>query len=187
MNIENRINELCDILNKANYEYYILDNPTLTDQEFDKYLRELTELEMEYPDLKRDDSPTNRVGGGVIEGFEKVRHMIPMLSIGDVFNEDEIISFDNKIKKEGYNPRYVCELKMDGLSVSLYYENGVLVRAATRGDGVVGDDITNNVKTIKTVPLKLNRNIDIEVRGEIYMSKGTLEKLNEERKKDNWA
>ena len=185
MNIENRINELCNILNKANYEYYILDNPTLTDQEFDKYLRELTELEMEYPDLKRDDSPTNRVGGGVIEGFEKVRHMIPMLSIGDVFNEDEIISFDNKIKKEGYNPMYVCELKIDGLSVSLYYENGVLVRAATRGDGVVGDDITNNVKTIKTVPLKLNRNIDIEVRGEIYMSKGTLEKLNEERKKDN--
>jgi DNA ligase (NAD+) len=185
VNIEKRILELCDILNKANYDYYILDNPTITDQEFDKYLRELTELEMEYPDLKREDSPTSRVGGGVIDNFRKVTHRLPMLSIGDVFNEEEIISFDEKIKREGYNPKYVCELKIDGLSVSLYYEKGILVRAATRGNGTVGDDITNNVKTIKTVPLKLNKEIDIEVRGEIYMSKKTLKEINEKREKEN--
>ena len=181
MDIEKRVEELTKILNKANYDYYILDNPTITDQEFDKYLRELMELEMEYPYLKKDDSPTTRVGGGVIDGFDKVSHVIPMLSIQDVFNEEEIINFDNRIKKEGYNPEYVCELKIDGLSVSLYYEKGRLVRAATRGNGVVGDDITNNVKTIKTIPLRLNSDVDIEVRGEIYMSKDVLLKLNKER------
>lgn len=184
MNIKSRIEELTNILNEANYNYYILDNPTISDQEFDKYLRELIELEMEYPDLKKDDSPTTRVGGTVLEGFDKVTHNIPMLSISDVFNEEEIIDFDNKIKKEGFTPEYVCELKIDGLSVSLHYEQGKLVRAATRGNGTVGDDITNNVKTIKTVPLTLKENIDIEVRGEIYMSKNTLKKLNEEREKN---
>ena len=182
--INNRMEELIKILNDANYNYYILDNPTITDQEFDKYLRELQELEMEYPDLKREDSPTVRVGGDVISSFDKVTHEIPMLSIGDVFNEEEVITFDEKIKKEGYNPKYVCELKIDGLSVSLLYEKGKLVRAATRGNGTIGDDITNNVKTIKTVPLTINKDIDIEVRGEIYMSKNTLKKLNEERKKE---
>lgn len=185
MNVRKRIEELTDILNEANYNYYILDKSVITDQEFDKYLRELIELEMEYPDLKSSNSPTMRVGGGVIDGFEKVTHDIPMLSIRDVFNEEEIISFDEKIKKEDYNPSYVCELKIDGLSVSLKYEKGRLVRAATRGNGQVGDDITNNVKTIKTVPLVLNDDVDIEVRGEIYMSHDTLEKLNEERKKNN--
>ena len=180
-NIEKRMAELTDILNKANHDYYILDTPTITDQEFDKYLRELIELEMEYPTLKKDDSPTTRVGGTVIDGFKKVNHTIPMLSIGDVFNEEEIINFDTKIKKEGYNPEYVCELKIDGLSVSLHYEKGKLVRAATRGNGTVGDDITNNVKTIKSIPLTLKRNIDIEVRGEIYMSKKVLTELNEQR------
>ena len=182
--INNRMEELIKILNDANYNYYILDNPTITDQEFDKYLRELQELEMEYPDLKREDSPTVRVGGDVISSFDKVTHEIPMLSIGDVFNEEEVITFDERIKKEGYNPEYVCELKIDGLSVSLHYEKGKLVRAATRGNGTIGDDITNNVKTIKTVPLTINKDIDIEVRGEIYMSKNTLKKLNEERKKE---
>lgn len=182
--INNRMEELIKILNDANYNYYILDNPTITDQEFDKYLRELQELEMEYPDLKREDSPTVRVGGDVISSFNKVTHEIPMLSIGDVFNEEEVITFDERIKKEGYNPEYVCELKIDGLSVSLHYEKGKLVRAATRGNGTIGDDITNNVKTIKTVPLTINKDIDIEVRGEIYMSKNTLKKLNEERKKE---
>ena len=185
MNIEKRIEELTKILNEANYNYYILDNPTISDQEFDKYLRELIELEMEYPNLKKDSSPTTRVGGGVIEGFEKVNHTIPMLSISDVFNEEEIIFFDEKIKKEGYNPEYVCELKIDGLSVSLRYEKGKLVRAATRGNGTTGDDITNNVKTIKTIPLTLKKEIDIEVRGEIYMSKKTLKRLNEEREKNS--
>ena len=187
MNIKLRIEELTNILNEANYNYYILDNPTISDQEFDKYLRELTELEMEYPDLKRDDSPTVRVGGTILEGFDKVSHTIPMLSIEDVFNEEEIINFDTKIKKEGFNPEYVCELKIDGLSVSLHYEQGKLVKAATRGNGVVGDDITNNVKTIKTIPLTLKENIDIEVRGEIYMSKNTLKKINEERAKNGIA
>ena len=184
MNVEARINELINILNEANYNYYVLDNPTISDQEFDKYLRELIELEMQYPNLKREDSPTNRVGGEAIEGFEKVTHTIPMLSIGDVFNEDEIIEFEKRIEKEGYSPEYVCELKIDGLSVSLHYEKGKLVRAATRGNGTIGDDITTNVKTIKTIPLTLKEEIDIEVRGEIYMSKKTLEKLNEERKKE---
>lgn len=181
MNVENRVKELTKILNDANYNYYVLDNPTITDQEFDKYLKELIELEMEYPYLKKDDSPTVRVGGEAITGFEKVSHKIPMLSIEDVFNEEEIINFDRRIKKDGYNPRYVCELKIDGLSVSLYYEAGKLVRAATRGNGTVGDDITNNVKTIKSIPLRINKDIDIEVRGEIYMSKKVLEELNEDR------
>ena len=181
MDINKRIEELINILNEANYNYYVLDNPTISDQEFDKYLRELTELEMEYPNLKRSDSPTNRVGGEVLEGFEKVTHTIPMLSIGDVFNEEEIINFEQRIEKEGFHPEYVCELKIDGLSVSLHYENGKLVRAATRGNGTIGDDITTNVKTIKTIPLTLKKKINIEVRGEIYMSKSTLEKLNKER------
>ena len=185
MNVERRIDELINILNDANYNYYILDNPTITDQEFDKYLYELISLEMEYPDLRREDSPTVRVGGGVIEGFDKVEHKFPMLSIGDVFNEEGIVSFGDKIRKEGFEPKYACELKIDGLSVSLHYENGKLVRAATRGNGVVGDDITNNVKTIKTIPLKLKQDIDIEVRGEIYMSKKTLKRLNKEREASN--
>lgn len=187
VNIQSRIDELIKILNDANYDYYVLDDPKITDQEFDKYLRELIELEMEYPDLKREDSPTNRVGGEAIEGFSKVSHKLPMLSIGDVFNEEEIINFDDKIKREGYNPEYVCELKIDGLSVSLHYEKGLLVTAATRGNGEVGDDITNNVKTIKTIPLRLNKDIDIEVRGEIYMSKKTLISLNKEREKNNMS
>lgn len=181
MNAKQRVEELTKILNEANYNYYILDNPTISDQEFDKYLRELIELEMEYPGLKKEDSPSVRVGGSVIDGFDKVRHEIPLLSIADVFNEEEVIEFDNRIKKEGFYPKYVCELKIDGLSVSLRYEHGKLVRAATRGNGTVGDDITNNVKTIKTVPLTLKKDIDIEVRGEIYMGKETLKKLNQER------
>lgn len=187
MDVRLRIEELTRIVNEANYNYYMLDNPTISDQEFDKYLRELVELEMEYPDLKRDDSPTVRVGGSVLEGFDKATHKIPMLSIQDSFSEEEVIDFDQKIKKEGVVPEYVCELKIDGLSVSLYYEKGKLVRAATRGNGVVGDDITNNVKTVKTIPLTLTKEIDIEVRGEIYMSKDTLKKLNEEREKKGMA
>ena len=182
--VEKRIEELSNILNEANYRYYILDNPTITDQEFDKYLRELESLEMEYPSLKKETSPTQRVGGDVLTGFDKVEHKLPMLSIGDVFNEDEVVAFDNRIKKEGLSPRYTCELKIDGLAVSLLYEKGKLVKAATRGNGVVGDDITSNVRTIKTVPLTLTREIDIEVRGEIYMSKKTLVELNEKRKKE---
>ncbi len=182
--MKERYDELVSILNKANYEYHVLDNPTITDQEYDKYLRELIDLEIKHPEYVTPDSPTNKIGGEVIEGFNKVRHEIPMLSLSNVFNESEIIEFDNRIKKEGFNPSYVCELKIDGLSVSLKYENGYFKSAATRGDGVVGEDITHNVKTIKSIPLKINKDIDIEVRGEIFMSKKTLEELNKKRKEN---
>ena len=181
MNQQDRIKELVKILNDANYNYYVLDNPTITDQEYDKYLRELINLEEKYPEYVLVDSPTKRVGGEVLDKFNKVTHEIPMLSISDVFNEDEVREFDTKIQKMGVKPEYVCELKIDGLSVSLKYEHGILVRGATRGDGVVGEDITHNVKTIKVIPLKLDRDIDIEVRGEIYMEKETLAKINKER------
>ena len=183
--MKNRYNELVELLNKANYEYHVLDNPTITDQEFDKYLRELINIEKEYPELVRDDSPTQKIGGEVIDGFKKIRHDIPMLSLSNVFNESEIMEFDNKISKEGFHPNYVCELKIDGLSVSLKYKNGKFVSAATRGDGVVGEDITHNAKTIKSIPLRLNKDIDIEVRGEIFMSKKVLEELNKLRSEQN--
>lgn len=180
--IEQRIREIIDILNKANYEYYVLDNPTLTDQEYDRYMQELIKLEEKHPNLKQPDSPTVRVGGTVIDEFVKVKHEIPMLSLSNVFNESEIIAFDERVRKEVPNPIYVCELKIDGLSVSLLYKNGKLVRGATRGDGVTGEDITHNVMTIKEVPLTLTEPIDIEVRGEIYMSKNSFEALNDLRK-----
>lgn len=183
--MKQRIDEIIEILNKANYEYYTLDKPTLTDQEYDRYMQELIRIEEKYPELKRNDSPTSKVGSEVISEFKKIKHKIPMLSLGNVFNESEIISFDERIKKEVSNPIYVCELKIDGLSVSLIYENGILVKAATRGDGIIGEDITHNVKTIKNVPLKLPQPIDIEVRGEIYMSKSVFEALNENRKFEN--
>ena len=183
--VEKRIDELIKIINEADYNYHTLDNPTITDQEYDKYLRELFDLEEEHPELVRSDSPTQHAGGKIIDGFEKVEHKIPMMSLSDVFSESEVIAFDEKIRKEGIHPQYMCELKIDGLSVSLLYEKGVLVRAATRGDGVIGEDITHNAKTIKTIPLKLNEEVDIEVRGEIFMNKKTLLEINEERKKNN--
>lgn len=183
--MKERIDELVTILNEANYNYHVLDNPTITDQEYDSLFRELQILEEKNPSLVRSDSPTHRVGGVVLDSFKKVTHKIPMMSLGDIFNEDEVRQFDARIKKEGINPTYVCELKIDGLSVSLHYEKGKLVTAATRGNGTIGEDITNNVKTIKTVPLNLKEEIDIEVRGEIYMSKETLKKLNEEREAKN--
>ena len=184
---EKRIDELIEIINRTAYEYYVLDNPTITDQEYDDYYMELLRLEEKYPNLKRVDSPTNRVGGDAISKFEKVTHQKPMLSFDDIFNEDEIIAFDERIRKSINNPTYTLEPKMDGLSGSLIYEKGILVRAATRGDGVTGEDITLNVKTIRTVPLKLNKEIDIEVRGEIYMSFDSFNKANEEREKDGLA
>ena len=179
-----RVEELTHILNEANYNYYVNDNPTITDQEYDKYLRELINIETEHPELADPNSPTKRVGGQVIDKFNKIVHARPMLSLANVFNEDEIRDFDAKIKKEGFNPEYVCEYKIDGLSVALIYEHGELVRGVTRGDGVTGEDITHNVKTIKSIPLTLPRPIDIEVRGEIFMNKSTLKKLNEQREKD---
>ncbi len=180
--VKERISYLTGILNEANYNYYVLDNPTITDQEYDKYLEELIKLETKYPNLILSDSPTQKIGGEVLDKFIKVYHEKPMMSLSDVFNEDEIILFDSRIRKEGINPDYVCELKIDGLSVSLKYEKGVFKSAATRGDGTVGEDITNNVKTIKTVPMRLKKDVDIEVRGEIFMSRKTLEELNKKRK-----
>lgn len=180
-----RIDELTRILNEANYSYYVDANPTITDQEFDKYLRELERLEEEYPEFAHENSPTRRVGGEVIDKFKKVNHSIPMLSLPDVFSIDEIREFDDKIRKAGVTPEYVCELKIDGVSGSYHYENGVLSTGATRGDGTVGEDITHNVKTIKTLPLKLKENITIEVRGEIYMPKQVLADLNKKRKERN--
>lgn len=182
--MEERINELIDKINKASYEYYALDNPTITDQEYDDLYNELLRIEEKYPELKRIDSPTNRVGGQALEKFEKVTHETPMLSFDDIFNSDEIESFDNRIKKVVKNPSYTLEPKMDGLSGSLIYKDGILVRAATRGDGVTGENITQNVKTIKSVPLKLTEKIDIEVRGEIYMSKLSFERANIEKRKN---
>jgi len=180
---QERYNELVDLLIKANYEYHTLDNATtLTDQEYDNYLREIYEFEEQNPSLKRKDSPTTFVGGELNNDLGKVIHKIPMMSLQDVFNEDEIISFDKHVREKINNPKYVCELKIDGLSVSLRYEKGLLVSAATRGNGTEGENITANVRTMKEVPQKLNQEIDIEVRGEIYMSKETLNRLNEERK-----
>ena len=183
--MKERMEELIEIINEADYNYHTLDNPTITDQEYDKYLRELFEIEAAHPDWVRDDSPTQHAGGKIIEGFNKVTHKIPMMSLSDVFSESEVIAFDERIRKEGITPEYMCELKIDGLSVSLLYEDGKLVRAATRGDGTTGEDITHNAKTIKVIPLKLKEKVNIEVRGEIFMNKETLVKLNEERKKHN--
>lgn len=182
--IEKRINELIEIINRASYEYYTLDRPTITDQEYDDYYHELEKLEAKYPEFVKDNSPTKRVGGKVIDSFQKVTHTVPMMSLGDIFSEYEIREFDERIKKTIPNPTYVCELKIDGLSVSLVYDNGKLIRAATRGDGVTGEDITHNVETIKSVPLTINFKEYLEVRGEIYMPKKSFTKLNEEREKN---
>ena len=182
-----RIAELVEIINKASYEYYLNDNPSITDQEYDDYYSELLRLEEAYPELKREDSPTIRVGGEALSKFEKVEHKTPMLSFDDIFNEDEIIAFDERIRKSINNPTYTVEPKMDGLSGSLIYEKGLLVRVATRGNGLVGENITANGKTIKSIPLRIKKDIDIEVRGEIYMSKASFEKANKEREANGEA
>ncbi|MCI5733283.1 MAG: NAD-dependent DNA ligase LigA [Tenericutes bacterium] len=183
-NVSKIMDELIEKINKASIEYYVNDNPTITDQEYDDYYNELIRLEKKYPELKKSNSPTLRVGGKVVDKFEKVTHDTPMLSFDDIFNEDEIVLFDERIRKSCPNASYTLEPKMDGLSGSLLYKNGVLVRAATRGDGLIGENITHNVETIKSVPLKLNKALDIEVRGEIYMSKASFEKCNKEREKN---
>ena len=185
--INKRIEELVNILNEASKNYYELDMPTITDQEYDDLYRELENLEKKYPELILSNSPTKRVGGKVIDEFSKVEHSVPMMSLGDIFNEDEVREFDERVKKTISNPNYVCELKIDGLSVSLLYKDGRLVRGATRGNGVVGEDITHNVETIKNIPLTIDFKDEIEVRGEIYMPKKSFLKLNEERKNNNEA
>ena len=184
MDIKDRMIKIEKLLDKYNYEYYVLDKPSVSDQEYDRLMQELVSLEEKYPEFKSKTSPTMRVGSVVLSNFEKVTHKLPMLSLGNVFNESDIIKFDERIKKEGYNPVYVCELKIDGLAISLVYENGVLLRGVTRGDGRVGEDITHNVKTIKSIPLKLTKNIDIDVRGEIYIDKKEFLRVNAERRKD---
>lgn len=182
--MKQRYDELIALIEKANYEYYTLDNPTLTDREYDNMMSELLDIEEKYPELRRPDSPTQKVGGEIISEFKKVQHKIPMFSIADVFNESEIVAFDERVRKEFPNPSYVCELKIDGLAVSLIYENGIFKSAATRGNGTIGEDITHNVKTIKSLPLRLNKPETIEVRGEIYMPKKSFNRLNEQREKN---
>lgn len=185
MNIKAKIDLLIDKINKANYEYHTLDNPTISDYEYDMLLKELIELEEQYPEYKRIDSPSLKIGGKVLDSFNKVTHATPMMSLANVFDFGELIKFDERIKKEVDNYTYLTELKIDGLAVSLKYENGIFVQAATRGDGIVGEDVTENVKTIKSLPLKLNHDINIEVRGEIFMPYKSFLQLNEQRKENN--
>ncbi len=182
-NIPERIKYLCEVLNKANVEYYVNDNPTLTDNEYDSLMDELIKLEKDYPEYKLNNSPTSKVGNEVIAEFKKVTHPTPMFSLADVFNYDEVRDFDAKVRKEVGEVAYSCELKMDGLAVSLLYKDGIFTSAATRGDGVIGEDITHNVRTIKKLPLTLHKKIDLEVRGEIYMQKKVFHSLNEDREK----
>ena len=179
-----RLNELKDILNKASEAYYVNDNPIMEDYEYDMLMNELIKIEEEYPELKTIDSPTNRIGGEVLKSFKKVKHNSKMASLADAFNFDELIDFDNKIRAITPDATYICELKIDGLSVSLKYDNGILILGATRGNGLVGEDITHNVKTIKSIPLKLKEALTLEVRGEIYMPKASFHKLNLEREEN---
>lgn len=178
MNVLERIKELTEILEKANRDYYEFDNPTLLDWEYDSYLQELIKLENENPEYAFANSPTKRVGGSVASLFTKVTHSRPMMSLGNVFNEAEIRDFDRKVKEIAPNATYTCELKIDGLSGSIIYENGELVLGATRGNGITGENITSNIKTIKSIPLKLKDNSSFEVRGEIYMSRASFELAN---------
>lgn len=181
MEAKTRIEYLVELLNKANKEYYLEDNPTLTDTEYDSLMDELIKLEEKYPEYKLENTPTEHVGASVIAEFKKHRLKTPMFSLSDVFNEEEVRNFDKRVKKEIANPEYVCELKLDGLGVSLEYENGKLKIASTRGDGTVGEEITHNVKTIKTLPQILKKNVDLEVRGEIIMTKKSFEEANAKR------
>jgi len=151
MNPKERMEELVKILNQANVDYFLHDNPTLTDNEYDSLLIELFRLEEQHPEYKLPESPTSNVGSKILDSFDKITHQTPMFSLADVFNEEEVEAFVKRVEKEIPNPEFVCELKMDGLGVNLTYKNGLMVSAATRGDGVIGEDITNNFKTIKYV------------------------------------
>ena len=182
MDPKKRIDELCDLLDRYNYEYYVLNQSSVEDSEYDNLMEELILLEKKYPQFKHKTSPTSRVGGQVVDSFKKITHQVSMLSLGDVFNYDELRDFDRKVK-EAINTsdyQYVAELKIDGLAMSLVYENGELLYAATRGDGVTGEDVTSNVITIKSIPLKIPYKEHLEVRGEVYMPKASLENLNKE-------
>ncbi|MBS5115141.1 MAG: NAD-dependent DNA ligase LigA [Erysipelotrichaceae bacterium] len=180
-----RIKELTELLNQYNYEYYVLDKPTISDQEYDRLMQELIHLEQEFPQYASPLSPTQRVGGAVLDSFKKIIHTKNMLSLSNVFSNEELIAFDKRIRETVLSKiEYVCELKIDGLAVSLVYKNGELEYAATRGDGTVGEDITHNVKTIKSIPLTISYLGELEVRGEIFMPKKSFERLNHQRQLD---
>ena len=182
MDEQKRIEQLRRELNEHNYNYYVLDNPTITDFEYDRMLRELENLEAVYPDLITPDSPTQRVGGKALDSFQQVVHRVPLQSLQDVFSGEELMDFDRKMQESAEKVEYLVEPKVDGLSVALEYENGVFVRGATRGDGQIGEDVTENIRTIKSIPMKLeNAPATLIVRGEVYMSKKTFERLNAER------
>ncbi|GAB7387752.1 NAD-dependent DNA ligase LigA [Bacillaceae bacterium] len=180
-----RIEELREVINEHNYNYYVKDQPTISDQEYDRLLRELIELEEKFPEFLTPDSPSQKVGGEPLPYFEKVVHPVPMLSLGNAFDEGELRDFDRRVRQGtgAERVRYVCELKIDGLAVSLRYEDGLFVRGATRGDGTTGEDITQNLKTIRSLPLRLKKPLTLEVRGEAFMPKKAFERLNEERAK----
>ena len=183
MDSQKRIKELVALINYHNYQYYVLDDPKISDYEYDLFLKELIGLEESNPEYKYPDSPTQKVGGAVLAGFNEVLHSNPKLSLGNVFDEGDLKNFDNRIKRILGNDlvEYIVELKIDGLTVVLNYENGLFVRGATRGDGIKGEDITSNLKTVRSIPLRLGESVDVEVRGEVFISKENFEKLNAQR------
>ena len=179
-----RMNELVALLNRYATEYYTSDNPSVSDSEYDRLYRELVELETSYPDQVLADSPTHRVGGKVLDGFEKYSHQYPLYSLQDAFSREELEAFDTRVRKEVAHPTYICELKIDGLSISLTYEKGILVAGATRGDGSVGENITENLKRVKDIPLTLPEELDITVRGECYMPRASFDQVNQARQEN---
>ena len=180
--LEQKVAEYNRLLHEYGHAYYVLDQPTVPDHVYDKMLHELLAIEQEYPDLIYPDSPTQRVGGEILKGFNKVEHRYPMLSLGNAFSEADLKSFDERVRQSiGDNFSYVCELKIDGLAISLMYDNGLFVRGATRGNGFVGEDITENLKTVHSIPLRLKEPVTIEVRGECYMPKKSFTNLNKVR------
>ncbi|WP_125391808.1 NAD-dependent DNA ligase LigA [Streptococcus oralis] len=179
-----RMNELVALLNRYANEYYTSDNPSVSDSEYDRLYRELVELEAAYPDQVLADSPTHRVGGKVLDGFEKYSHQYPLYSLQDAFSREELEAFDARVRKELPHPTYICELKIDGLSISLTYEKGILVVGATRGDGSVGENITENLKRVKDIPLTLPEELDITVRGECYMPRASFDQVNQARQEN---
>ena len=178
---EKRITELREIVNRLSYEYYVLDHPSVDDREYDRYYQELLQLEEAFPQFADANSPTQRVGGTVLEGFSKVTHKRMMLSLGNAYNLEDLEAFDQRVRNEVEHPRYVCELKIDGLAMSILYQNGRFVQAVTRGDGTVGEDVSANVKTIKSIPMNIDMSGEVELRGEVYMPKRSFEQLNEQR------
>ena len=179
-----RMNELVALLNRYATEYYTSDNPSVSDSEYDRLYRELVELEAAYPDQVLADSPTHRVGGKVLDGFEKYSHQYPLYSLQDAFSREELEAFDARVRKELPHPTYICELKIDGLSISLTYEKGILVVGATRGDGSIGENITENLKRVKDIPLTLPEKLDITVRGECYMPRASFDLVNQARQEN---